>query len=85
MHETFPIPMRSALIAAVLAGSLGGCAPPEPYYGSANLPYAACGDMATIRANLTGNPEATPQGDAILRSLGVRCVGVGRTALVERY
>ncbi len=85
MCETFAIPMRSAVIAAVLAGSLSGCAPPPPYVGRADLPYAVCGDMATLRANLTGSPEATPRSDAILRSLGVRCIGLGRTALVEPY
>jgi hypothetical protein len=40
-----------------------------------DLPYAACGDMAALRTNLTGGPEPTPRSDAILRRLGVRCVG----------
>jgi len=30
--------------------------------------------MATLRANLTGAPDPTPQSDSILRTLGVRCV-----------
>jgi hypothetical protein len=40
-----------------------------------DLPYSACGDMAALRANLTGTPEPSLKSDAILRRLGVRCVG----------
>jgi hypothetical protein len=40
-----------------------------------DLPYAVCGDMAALRTNLTGAPDPTPRSDAILRRLGVRCVG----------
>ena len=40
-----------------------------------DLPYSACGDMAMLRANLTGTPDPSPKSDAILRRLGVRCVG----------
>jgi len=64
-------------VLGLLGLSLSACAPtepPMPYAYQASLPYSACGDMATLRANLTGAPEATPQGDAILRRLGVRCV-----------
>jgi hypothetical protein len=39
------------------------------------LPYWACGDMAALRTNLTGAPDPSPKSDAILRRLGVRCVG----------
>ena len=40
-----------------------------------DLPYSACGDMAALRTNLTGAPDPSPKSDAILRRLGVRCVG----------
>jgi len=64
-------------ILAILALSLSGCAPawpPMPYNHAATLPYASCGDMAALRANLTGAPDVTPESDAILKTLGVRCV-----------
>ncbi len=70
------LPMRMTM-AGLLALSLSACAPswpPMPYARQPTLPYAACGDMAAIRANLTGAPDATPQSDAILKTLGVRCV-----------
>ena len=64
------------IIAGALALSLSACAanPSLPYGRAAALPYAACGDMATLRANLTGAPDVTPESDATLKSLGVRCV-----------
>ena len=64
------------IVAAALALSLSACAanPSMPYSRAATLPYAACGDMATLRANLTGAPDTTPESDAILKTLGVRCV-----------
>ncbi|MGO9417873.1 hypothetical protein [Roseiarcus sp.] len=65
------------IIAGLLALSLSACAPawpPMPYNRAASLPYPACGGMATLRANLTGAPDPTPQSDSILRTLGVRCV-----------
>jgi hypothetical protein len=64
------------IIAGALALSLSACAadPPMPYGRAATLPYAACGDMATLRASLTGAPDVTPESDAILRTLGVRCL-----------
>jgi hypothetical protein len=40
-----------------------------------DLPYSACGDMAPLRSNLTGTPDPSPKSDAVLRRLGVRCVG----------
>jgi hypothetical protein len=40
-----------------------------------DLPYSACGNMAVLRANLTGTPDPSPKSDDILRRLGVRCVG----------
>ncbi len=68
--------MRLSIV-AFLALGLSACAPtwpPMPYGRQASLPYGACGDMASLRANLTGNPDVTPESDAILRRLGVRCV-----------
>ena len=69
--------MRMSIL-ALLALSLSACAPvgppPVPYARQASLPYVACGNMAMLRANLTGDPDATPESDAILRRLGVRCV-----------
>src|SRR5208337_4694554 len=52
---------------------------PAPYSLAARLPYPACGDMATLRANLTGTSWETPESDAELRALGVRCVSEGPT------
>ena len=51
--------MRMSIL-GLLALSLSACAPawpPMPYAHQASLPYAACGNMATLRANLTGNPD----------------------------
>ena len=51
-----------------------------------DLPYSACGDMAVLRANLTGTPDPSPRSDAILRRLGVRCVGPAAAPRVrQRY
>ena len=51
-----------------------------------DLPYSACGDMAALRANLTGTPDSSPKSDAILRRLGVRCVGPAAAPRVrQRY
>ena len=73
-------------ILGLLGLSLSACAPtvpPMPYADQASLPYSACGDMGAIRANLTGAPEATPQSDAILRRLGVRCVASYPRSLIR--
>ncbi len=70
----------ATVVAIVLAASLFGCGPVSPGapYGLApDLPYAACGDMTSLRANLTGAAAPSPQSDAMLRELGVRCVGEG--------
>ena len=80
MREFPPINRLAALVPAVLATSLCGCEPNPPgapYSLSPRLPYAACGDMATLRANLTGNGDPSLQSDATLRALGVRCLGQG--------
>ena len=51
-----------------------------------DLPYSACGDMAPLRSNLTGTPDPSPKSDAILRRLGVRCVGPAAAPRVrQRY
>lgn len=67
--------MRAIGLTIVLMG-LSGCEayPPEPPYRMVNLPYSACGDMASLRTNLTGGPYPSPRSDAELHSLGVRCV-----------
>ncbi len=78
----------AALFPVALAGSLCGCAPAQPgapYSLAPSLPYAACGDMATLRANLTGNRDLSPESDAMLRTLGVRCIGESPSALRARY
>ena len=51
-----------------------------------DLPYSACGDMAALRANLTGTPDPSPKSDAVLRRLGVHCVGPAAAPRVrQRY
>jgi hypothetical protein len=68
--------MRMTIL-AVLALGLSACAPewaPMPYDHAATLPYEACGDMGALRANLTGAPDRTPESDALLKTLGVRCL-----------
>jgi hypothetical protein len=51
-----------------------------------DLPYSACGDMAVLRANLSGTRDPSPTSDAILRRLGVRCVGPAAAPRVrQRY
>ncbi len=51
-----------------------------------DLPYSYCGAMAAVRANLTGTPDPSPKSDAILRRLGVRCVGPAAAPRVrQRY
>ncbi len=80
-------PMRTTIL-AVLILLLAGCAPnapATPYSQAPSLPYAACGDMQAVRPNLTGAPLPTPESDAELRALGVRCVGDGAPAVRARY
>jgi hypothetical protein len=51
-----------------------------------DLPYSYCGTMEALRANLTGTPDPSPKSDAILRRLGVRCVGPAAAPRVrQRY
>lgn len=68
--------MRVSVMAMLLM-SLSACSPPWPpmaYNQPASLPYKSCGDMAALRANLTGAPDQTPENDARLQALGVHCV-----------
>jgi hypothetical protein len=70
----------ATVVASVLAACLSGCgpvAPVAPYALAPELPYAACGDMTSFRANLTGEAAPSPQSDAMLWRLGVRCLGAG--------
>jgi hypothetical protein len=42
--------------------------------------------MADLRSNLTGTPNPSAESDAVLMSLGVRCIGEGYTPAVRaRY
>ena len=51
-----------------------------------DLPYSACGNMTALRTNLTGTPDPSPKSDAVLRRLGVRCVGPAAAPRVrQRY
>jgi hypothetical protein len=71
-------------VAVVLSGCMTG-PQPMPYAAAPTLPYAACGTMASLRNNLTGEPYPSPQSDAELATLGVRCVGRGYPAVRARY
>jgi len=98
MGKSYRMAPGAIPVAAVLAAALCGCVsvyppapyggpvyPPAPYSQAPSLPYAACGDMTALRANLTGNGAVTPQSDPLLRDLGVRCVGEGAPAVRARY
>lgn len=78
--------MRILCAAIALPFVVGsGAAQPTPPVAEVNLPYSACGDMAALRANLTGTPDPSPRSDAILRRLGVRCVGAREPQVRARY
>jgi hypothetical protein len=79
--------MRLTWVACFLSCSVGPvAAQPMATVSNVDLPYAACGDMATLRANLTGAPDPSPESDAVLRKLGVRCVGPAAAPRVrQRY
>lgn len=67
--------MRSICVWIALLGLAGSAAAQPPALGpQVNLPYPACGDMAALRANLTGAPDPSSKSNAVLRRLGVRCV-----------
>ena len=74
------------IYAAIALPCLVGSSAAQPPAAEVDLPYSACGDMAVIRANLTGTPNPTPQSDANLRRLGVRCIGPADAPRVrQRY
>ena len=79
--------MRFTWAAISLICSVGGGAAQQvATFSDIDLPYSACGDMAALRSNLTGTPEPSPKSDAILRRLGVRCVGPAAAPRVrQRY
>jgi len=79
--------MRFTWAAISLLCSVGGVAAQQvSQVSDIDLPYSACGDMAMLRANLTGTPDPSPKCDAILRRLGVRCVGPAAAPRVrQRY
>ena len=75
------------LCAAIVLLCLLGCAasPPPAPTAQVELPYSACGTMADLRSNLTGTPYPSAKSDAVLMSLGVRCVGEGYPTVRARY
>jgi hypothetical protein len=79
--------MRFTWAAICLICSVGSVAAQQmATLSDIELPYAACGDMAALRNNLTGTPDPTPRSDALLRRLGVRCVGPAAAPRVrQRY
>jgi hypothetical protein len=79
------VTMRLICVMIALLGLAGSAAAqPQTPVAQVNLPYSACGDMATLRANLTGTPYPSPRSDAILHRLGVRCIGA-RPQFRARY
>jgi hypothetical protein len=51
-----------------------------------DLPFSACGNMTDLRANLTGISDPTSKSDAMMRQLGVRCVGPATAPRIrQRY
>ena len=73
----------AAIAVLCLVGAAG--AQPQAPAAEVSLPYSACGDMAALRANLTGTPDPSPKSDAILRRLGVRCIGPREPQVRPRY
>jgi hypothetical protein len=84
MRSTF---LRSTWAAISLLSCVGAVAAQQLVAVSdSDLPYSACGDMAALRSNLTGAPEPSQKSDAVLRRLGVRCVGPAAAPRVrQRY
>jgi hypothetical protein len=75
------------IYAAIALPCLVGAAAAQPQGPGVevDLPYSACGDMAALRANLTGTPDPSPKSDATLRRLGVRCIGPREPQLRAGY
>jgi len=77
--------MRILWAAIALLFCLGSAgAQPQAPAAEVGLPYEACGDMATLRANLTGTPYPSLQSDAVLHRLGVRCIGAAAPRVRRR-
>jgi hypothetical protein len=80
------ITMRSISVVIALLSLVGGAAAqPQAPGPEVDLPYSACGDMAGLRDNLTGTPDPSPKSDAVLRRLGVRCIGTPAPPVRARY
>ena len=78
--------MRFTWAAISLLFSVGAVAAQQVVVSDADLPYSACGAMLALRTNLTGTPDPSPKSDAVLRRMGVRCVGpVGAPRVRQRY
>jgi hypothetical protein len=73
------------LCSAIFAPCLLGCAASPPPTSQVMLPYSACGAMADLRNNLTATPYPSAKSDALLQTLGVRCVGAGYPAVSARF
>jgi hypothetical protein len=73
-----------AMIALPCLVGSAAALPPAPA-AEVNLPYSACGDMAGLRANLTGTRDPSPNSDTVLRRLGVRCIGARAPQPRARY
>jgi hypothetical protein len=73
----------AAIALPCLVGS--AAAQPQAPAGEVDLPYSACGTMAELRANFTGTPDPSPKSDAVLRRLGVRCIGAHAPQVRARY
>lgn len=67
--------MRKVSAAIFLPCLIGCAAQPRAPYAEVELPYSACEPMADLRSNLTGTPYPSAKSDAVLHSLGVRCIG----------
>ncbi len=65
--------MRFTWVAFSLICSVGPVAAQQmATISDVELPYAACGNMAALRSNLTGTPDPSLTSAAILQRLGVR-------------
>jgi hypothetical protein len=78
--------MRILYVAAALLCCVGPTwAQPQVLGPETELPYSACGNMETLRANLTGAPDPSLKSDAALHRLGVRCIGPAAPRSRDRY
>jgi hypothetical protein len=83
-------------ILIILAMGFAGCAetpppgpyafaPPGPYALAPTVGYNHCGQMAALRNNLTATPYPSPDSNALLEALGVRCIGSAYSTIHARY